>query len=588
MKKGKALTVVVVILVIVLVLALGGAGAFYAISDGTFDPAVLTNMFTSPATEAVTEPTQPTQPVTEAPTDAAPEITAEISSQTLDVTGGETAQITATVKGSKSNYNIRYTTSNENIASVDTTGVVTPMSKGECQVGVYVEGYDTTIKNFTVSVSDYRIDEISVLNNYLFSLKTKEEYTYAKTKKGTAKLTGCNIDDFNGDGSYELFITYNMSNNLKKAKVVTVSGGVAVVNETDRKYSDIVSAGYSSYVEDIYIDVQGNINILAEYSRVASDYSDKTSELYTTGNGTIKTTEYYSKEPTNLGDMAKKAVYKIDNVKKERDEYTTMYTSLKTSRELFNDYISISEKLSEGNYTKAELPANIGSAYYNRIKWTSSDEKIATVSESGVITGASNAGTCTITGTIPEFETPFCKMTIEVSDVSDEFASYIDSIKDQYIVGEAGNKMKLYGYYVTDVDGDGTTDLLLYYTGGNGCQLDMMHFIGTSPSRQTIKSATTENGVSCMLELYIDSMNNNALMLYVANISKSDKKLETNFSYESYVNGEFVQSASEYTYIDDTSTGKKEFKVGGETVTESSFNDMLNRYRKLGDWTLIN
>lgn len=66
---------------------------------------------------------------------------------------------------------------------MDTTGLVTPMSKGECQVGVYVEGYDTTIKNFTVTVSDYRIDEINVLNEYLFSLKTTEEYTYAKTKR---------------------------------------------------------------------------------------------------------------------------------------------------------------------------------------------------------------------------------------------------------------------------------------------------------------------------------------------------------------------------------------------------------------------
>ena len=178
-------------------------------------------------------------------------------------------------------------------------------------------------------------------------------------------------------------------------------------------------------------------------------------------------------------------------------------------------------------------------------------------------------------------------MSIEVSDVSDEFASYIESIKDDYIIGEAGNKMKLYGFYVGDIDNDGVTDLLLYYTGGNGCQLDMMHFVGTNPSVQTIKSATTENGVNCMLELYTDSMSNNETVLYVANVSKSGTRFETSFSYESYQNGEFVENSSEYTFINDTASGKKEFKVGGEKVEESSFNDMLNRYRKLGDWTLI-
>lgn len=587
LKKGKI--AIIIVLVVTGVLLLGGAGVFYTVSDGTFDPAVLTNIFTNttePDTTPATEPAtkKPTQP----PTDPIPEIQAEISNQNLDVTGSETAQISAKVNGTgNKKYNIRYTTSDENIASVDTTGLVTPMSKGECQVGVYVEGYDTTIKNFTVTVSDYRIDEINVLNEYLFSLKTTEEYTYAKTKKGNAKISGCKIDDFNDDGSYELFIIYKMADNFQKAKVVTVSSGVAVVSETDKDYSDIVNSGYASYIEDIYVDANGNINILAEYSRIASDYSDKTTELYTTVGGAVKQTEYYCKEPTKLGDMDKKAVYKIDDKKKERDEYTTLYTSLKTSRELFDDYISIVTRLSEGNYTKAEMPADIGTAYYKRVKWTSSDQKIATVSDSGVITGASKAGACTVTGTIPGFDTPVCKMTVEVSAVTDEFASYIDSIKDKYIVGEAGNKMKLYGYYVTDLDGDGTTDLLLYYTGGNGCQLNMMHFVGTNPSTQTLKSATTENGVSCILDLYIDSMNNNAAMLYVANVRKTDKSLETNFSYETFENGQFVPSASEYTYIENSSTGKKEFKVGGSSVEEENFNDMLNRYRKMGDWILV-
>lgn len=578
-------TGVIIALVIVLVLGLGGTGAFYALSGGTFDAAVLANILTK-ATEAPTQ--EATKAPTEPPTEGIPELAAKISQQELSVTEGKTAQISAEITNSKKTGNIRYTTSDENIAAVNSQGVVTPMSKGECQVGAYVEGYDTTIKNFTVKVSDDRVDDITALNSYLYSLKPTEEYTYAKTKKGKAKISGCKIGDFNEDGSYELFITYKLSENFQKARVVTYYNGTAYVSETEKSYSEIVNSGYSSYVEEIYTDSQGNFDIIAEYSKATANYTEKTTLLYNTaGNTASKKAEYYSKEPAKLGDMAKKAVYKIDGKKKTRDDYTSQYTSLKTSRTLFNDYVSVIERLSEGNYTKAVLPSDLGAAYYNRIKWTSSDSAVATVSSSGIITGEGKAGSCNITGVISGLEGTFCRMSIEVSDVSDEFASYIESIKDDYIIGEAGNKMKLYGYYVGDIDNDGVTDLLLYYTGGNGCQLNMMHFVGTNPSVQTIKSATTENGVNCMLELYTDSMSNNETVLYVANVSKSGTRFETSFSYESYQNGEFVENSSEYTFINDTASGKKEFKVGGEKVEESSFNDMLNRYRKLGDWTLI-
>lgn len=578
LKKGK----VAITVTIIVVLLLGGTGAFYALSEGTFDPAKLTNLFTE-ATEPPTEaPTEATEPPTEAP----PELSATISSQTLELTQSQTSQITAELKkGDKEKCNIRYSTSDENIASIDAKGLITPMSKGECQVGVYVEGYETTIKNFTVTVSDSRIDQIDILNQYLFSLNAKETYTYAGSKKGNARLTGCKIDDFNNDGIYELFLTYKMANDFQKVQVVTVSGGTAYISQTDKSYSDIVGGGYATYVEDIYTDGNGNINIIAEYTKTDSTYTEKTTLLYSTGTTISQLAKYYSKEPFNINNLTKKSQYKVDETTKTRDEFTSLYSSLKNSRELFDDYISITATLSEGNYTKAELPANLGSAYYNRIKWTTSDDGVAKVSETGVITGGSKVGSCTVTGTIDGITAPLCKVSVEVTAVSNEFNSYIDEIRDDYIIGEAGNKMSLYGYYITDLDADGTTDLLLYYTGGNGCQLEMAHYVGSQVSRQIIKSVTTENGVACMFDLYVDSMNGNSTVLYVGNVSKEGSVMTTDFHYETYSGGTFVSNTSEYTVI--TGSGEDQFKVGGETVEKDNFNNMLNRYRKLGDWVVL-
>lgn len=587
MKKGKI--VLVVMIIAILLLALGGAYTYYAMNNGSLALPSFSEIFNSNAnTETPTQPVAVTEPITEAPTEPIPEIIASISAQELSLTSGQTAQITAEIKNpvAGKSYNIRYTTSDENIASIDSKGLVTPMSKGECNVGVYVEGYDSSIKNFDITVSDNRIDQINILNSYLCSIKTKEKYKYAGNKTGYARLNGCRIADFNNDGSYELFIVYKMANDFQKVQVVTTSGASAVISQTPNSYSSIVNGGYSKYVEDIYIDAYGAISIITEQSKTVTNFTEKTTTLYSIGNNVIaEQSKYYCKEPANISDITKKAEYKVDNVAKSRDEFTMLYTSLKSSKELADDYIAITATLSEGNYTKAQMPCDLGSAYYNRIKWTSSDSEIAKVSDSGIITGGGKLGTCTVTGKIDGIDSPMCQFTVEVTDVSDEFSSYVESIKDDVIIGESGNKMKLYAYYEADIDKDSTKDLLLYYTGGNGCQLDMVHFIGTKPSRQTIKSVTTENNTACMFELFTDSSSNNSTVLYIGEIKVKDNTNTTTFRYESYSNGTFYSDGSVYTII--SKSGKKSFKVGEASVKEEDFNNMLIRYRKLGDWKKI-
>ncbi len=563
-------------------LAVASLSAFtiYAVNTGGFSPAELVSniLYGKP-----TEP--PTQPPTQPPTD--PELEAKISTQELSVNEKTTANITANIKGEqKSGYNIRYTTSDENIAYIDTKGIITPKSNGECQVGVYIEGYDNSLKNFSLKVQDDRIQQIQILNSYLFGLSYNENYTYSGTKQGIAKLTGCRIEDINQDGNYELIMKYNLADMFQKVFVVTTDGNDYFVNQSYMNFSDIVGNGYTNYTEDVYIDNNKNISIITEGTRYISNFNEKSVSLYNVGTVAYQQSQYYSKEPMNLSDMSKKAEYKIDGEKRNRDDYIWQYTALKSDREIFDDYVPVTASLSQGKYIKAELPSNIGQAYYDRLKWTSSDREIAEVNDTGMITGRSKMGTCDIIGYIEGYDTPFCRISVDVSDVSSDFDGYVEMIKNAEIIGVSGNKMRLYGYCVADIDKDNITDLLLYYVGGNGCQLEMAHYIGAQVNRQIVKSIVTENGTSCMFDLYEDIMNNETV-LYVGKVIKTDNSLITDFHYENFVNGQFSDNGSSKYSVTSFTTGKSEYRVAGSTVEAESFNSMVSRYKKLGQWKLV-
>ena len=558
------------------------AFTIYAVRVGSFSPTELvSNILYGKPTQP---PTQP--PATVPPAD--PELEAKISAQTLNVKQDTKAKITAKIKGEKQNgYNIRYTTSDENIAYIDTNGNITPKSSGECQVGVYIEGYDNSLKNFALKVEDERISQIQLLNEYLFGLSGKEQYTYSGGRKGVAKITGCRIEDINKDGNYELILKYNLAEMFQKVFVVTTYGdGECYVNQSNMNFSDIVSRGYSEYTEDVYVDSNGNISIITESNGYVGQNNERTAVIYNVGSYAEQGTTYYRKEPINLNDITKKAEYKVNGEKKTRDEFTWQYTSLKSDRELFDNYITNTVTLSQGKYVKAELPSDIGEAYYQRMKWVSSDNEMAEVSQAGMITGRSKMGTCEVIGYIEGFEIPFCKVIVDVSDISSDFDGYVNLIKGTEIIGMAGNKMRLYGYYVADIDNDNVKDLLLYYVGGNGCQLEMAHYVGSQVSRQVIKSVVTENGTSCLLDLYSDNMNNGTV-LYVGKVQKTDDCFVTEFHYENFVSGQFSDNdSSKYTAKSYTS-GKNEYSVAGSEVSEESFNGMISRYQKLGSWKLV-
>lgn len=562
----------ITVLIIIIALGLGAAG-FFAAKNNLFNSIKITT-----ATEEETTATESTN-TTVATTTHTPEITVNIEKSELSI--GETTRLkTALNEKNRGNFNIRYSSSDDNIAKVDSTGNVTAMSMGECKISAYLEDVENSRKEVTVKVSDKRIKDINILNNYLAGLPAAQSYTYDNNKKGTAYLSQCKIGDFNNDGSYELLIIYNTANEIKTAEIVTVSGNTTVSYKLGKGFNNIAEGGYTSYEEKIYLDQANTPCVILEYQKDSEKYTEKTAVLYTMAYNTLEEEKIlYAKEPKEVN--SEDGEYKKDNKKVTNDQYINEYTNLKKQHTMVEDYSDRMVSLGITDYTKASMPIDLGDAYKNRIKWKSSDESIAKVNSGGVITGV-KAGDCEITGEIPVFSKKIVSITVKVTNTSDVYNTYLRDKNNQFVTGANGAKIPLYAFTSLDVDEDSTEELYVLYTGNNSCQINRVDLKGGSPYTETVISKSTKNGEICILEFFKDSMTNK-IMLYEGYSKKENNKTTLRYYYDTLSNGKFEKYTSEYM-IKNAGTNEEVYYIGGEKVNKDVFMNATDRYRKLTDW----
>lgn len=576
MKRGLIITLSILLVIVV------GVIAFCIINPQLAQQAIssITGVFQEP-TQPPTQP--PTVPPTQPTTAPAPKLKATADKGTLEVS--ETAQIEAKIDSASSaqteSYNIRYTSSDENIARVDAAGVVTAMSKGDCTITVSIDGQEDKVQA-DFKVTDKRIEQLNLLNNYLASVKSVEEFTYGKNKKGKATLEKCIIDDFNGDGSFELLIVYQIKKAVNKAEIVKIENGHAVSYQTDISYANILAKEYDSYTEEICMDSNHNPSIVVETKKAKNKYTEKIVAHYVLGAQRLNAVQtLVEQEPKDI--EKDKGSYKKDGKEITRDTYVSEYSKIKTNYTPQETYHLRQADMAEGKFIKAETPVDLGDAYFNRIEWTSSDPKIAKVSEGGVITGV-KLGECVIKGKHPVFNSDLVKITVNITDISNEFNAYIKEIEQDTITGENGLPMKLYGYQTLDIDGDTKKELFLYYIGNNSCQIDVVNITGEQVQRKTAISRSTTDGTVCRLDLFKDGMTN-SIVLYEGYTTNESNKRIVRFSYNAYSGKTFTNDSSEYKVEKKaTNLSKAVYSIGGEEVKEDHFNSVLNRYSKFGDW----
>lgn len=545
------------------------------------NPSLVTNLVAS------TYATQPAQEPTEAPTQAptkASVLSVEIEKNKGTVEYGETLPLKATVlpQGAE-NREVLWESSDENIASVDSTGKVTARSAGDCTITATSAENKTATAKVSLKVTDKRVDQINLLNEYLAKLPESQKVK-GKSKTVTVSLAACKIGDFNGDGQYELFLEYHAPA-VTAVEIVSVKDGKAVSLKSFDKLESLLSRDNTSYEEAICLDKDKNFYIKTTEIKNSKTENRRSVTLYKaqgTGLTPVKElSDVYTYK--NGSTVPEKGTFTVGGKRMEEAEYLSELSALNSAYTQYDGLVSRSLTLVSGKYDKALPVVDLDEAYLKRTEWTSSSPESAQVNKNGVVT-AKKEGKATVTASIPCFLSPIAKVNVTVRDNSEALNKYLDSVKDKVITEKNNATLALYASKIVDIDGDSVKELLLYYTGSHSCRVDVVREKDGGYDRTTAFQKATEDAV-CRLELYMD--NSRSAVVLRESYRTGENNLTVTFCFNKYEDGKYTKESPDYKAVAKSANDKEpKCYIDGERVERAAFDSALNHYGKYADWNL--
>ena len=317
--------------------------------------------------------------------------TLSFASSSVSVTAGSTVTNTATTN---STATVTYSSSDTSVATVSSSGVITGVAAGTCTITASVAATSTyNAKSVTCSVTVNRATQTVSFTN------SSASTTVGHTVTNTASTTG--------NGS----ITYSSSNTsvatVSSTGVVTgVAAGTATITATAAQ-----TTTYSQATATYTVTVTRNTQTVsfAQSSLSIEKGSTGTNVATTTGDGSIT----YSSSNTSVATVSSTGVVTgvaagtatITATAAQTTTYsqaTATYTVTVTPKTLLTATVSFSNPTTSvyvgNNVTNVATTTSDGS-----ITYSSSNESVATVDATGVVTGV-GAGTAVITASVPATE----------------------------------------------------------------------------------------------------------------------------------------------------------------------------------------
>ena len=548
-----------------------------------FNPSLVTNLVARTyATQSATEPA--TQPPTQAPTKSS--LTAlAIENGKTELKYGETLALKALFTPlDAENKEVVWESSDENIASVDSSGKVTALSAGRCTITVRSMAEKAVSAELSLKVTDSRIEEINLLNEYLSGLPLSQKIKVNK-KEAAIKLSQCKILDIDGDGHYELLIEYQ-AGAATGAEVVRLQDNKPVSVKTFDKPETLLTHGGTSYEEAVCTDKDKNLYIKATEIQNGETQNTRRVTIYRLEGDKLSSVKvlkdvYTYKKNSNVPE---KGEFTIDGKKTEEPEYLEVLSSLQNAYPEFSGYVKRSLTLISGKYEKALPVVDLEEAYLKRLKWSSSAPETGQVSQTGVIT-AKNEGKCTVIAELSCFISPIASAEVTVRDNSEVLNKYLDSVKEKVITGDNNATLALYASKLADVDGDSVKELLLYYTGSRSCRIDVVKQTGDDVKRSTAFQKSTDSDKVCRLDLYVDSSTNSIVLCEEYRTSGSKQTVE--FRFNKYEDGKYTQESPDYKAVTKSSDDKDpQCYIDGERTDKAAFDSSISHYGKYADWDL--
>lgn len=562
------------------VLSLTAVGVFL------FNPTLAGRLIAS--VSVVQTPTQaPTEPATQ------PSASADVQALQAEKTPGalkrgETLTLNPViVPANAKNRELSFTSSNPNVASVDSTGKVTALSAGECTITAVASANKKATAEYKLTITDERIDEIKLLNDYLLEIPSSRKVSYGDKKTQTVNLVQCRITNQGTDGHYVLLLKYQIGASITAVEVVTLQNGKPVSLKTFESFSSLLEQPNTSYSETVCTGETSAFYIKSTAIQNSGTQGKRTVTLYSTSSGTLSSVQtmtdvYRYKDGENV---PLSGTFSIDGGNTTEETYLSALSALGENYPAFTDWANRTITVAQGKYEKAQPVVRLEEVYLNRIEWTTSDKAVAAVNKNGVVTGK-NAGSCEVQGVLSCLSGAVCSVQVTVRSNSEALSRYLDSIKDQTIQAENGTALALYASKAIDADGDGTNELLLYYTGGRSCQIDIAKETGGEIKRSTAFFAATDSSKTCRLDIYMDNTTGN-VVLCENYVSENGASQTTEFSFNAYKDGKYTADSQTYKIVANGSGEENAaYYIDGQKVKKDAFDLATGHYGQYAQWDI--
>lgn len=562
------------------VLSLTAVGVFL------FNPTLAGRLIAS--VSVVQTPTQaPTEPATQ------PSASADVQALQAEKTPGalkrgETLALNPViVPANAKNRELSFTSSNPNVASVDSTGKVTALSAGECTITAVASANKKATAEYKLTITDERIDEIKLLNDYLLEIPSSRKVSYGDKKTQTVNLVQCRITNQGTDGHYVLLLKYQIGASITAVEVVTLQNGKPVSLKTFESFSSLLEQPNTSYSETVCTGETSAFYIKSTAIQNSGTQGKRTVTLYSTSSGTLSSVQtmtdvYRYKDGENV---PLSGTFSIDGGNTTEETYLSALSALGENYPAFTDWANRTITVAQGKYEKAQSVVRLEEVYLNRIEWTTSDKAVAAVNKNGVVTGK-NAGSCEVQGVLSCLSGAVCSVQVTVRSNSEALSRYLDSIKDQTIQAENGTALALYASKAIDADGDGTNELLLYYTGGRSCQIDIAKETGGEIKRSTAFFAATDSSKTCRLDIYMDNTTGN-VVLCENYVSENGASQTTEFSFNAYKDGKYTADSQTYKIVANGSGEENAaYYIDGQKVKKDAFDLATGHYGQYAQWDI--
>lgn len=356
-----------------------------------------------------------------------------LSASPNEIKVGETTTINLEVVPSTASRSVTWSSSDNNIASVSSTGVVTGISKGTTIITA------TSTQNANIKGTI----EIIVLDSSGVEPSVK---TYTK------------VTETPSDWSGQYLIVYNnwaFDGSLTKLDAVNNYQTITIENDTIEEEKDIYftiekldNSNYSiQSASGYYIGCTGekglSSSLTQQYEHTISLGTDTSVNLTTTSGATLQFNNQNGQNRFRYYTSGQQPITLYRNGTSSsgsEDEKTLSLSADKTT-------IKVDETIT----------LTVTSNFSTSVTYSTSDENIATVSDAGLVKGI-NVGSATITATSTVDETIKASITIKVIDASEVHPEIIivSNYKDTYNVGDTldFSNVTVTGYYedLTEID----------------------------------------------------------------------------------------------------------------------------------------